>query len=367
MTDEEQFYQLQQDLQHIEAEQYKVEQAEEQALIDSLKKRGGMSRLYARLGMREREWDVIEKIWPGNAVHLVSGQSGAGKTTWLLQVLYNWEKSIALWGYKSHPCPWVYVSIDRATHETDKTLRRIGIEDWDAPIYSIEDITNVQYGYSMDTILQHPKFAHCRLFVIEGLQALIPSPGPRQSQNQCEMQWMVGLRQHLLATQRTIIAVTHPPKSKKGESSLQGRSDVLGSQSLGATAGTMIKVDHMVDEEGQELDQRLVTFDGRDFKKFSLVYEIDEFGRFRNPQEFKTNHQTGEQIKARGSANLVTLDQWLLSRPAGPFQFSEMLMLGQTHKISEATLKRWLDAAIKRGLVARIAHGMYQRVLGSST
>lgn len=321
-----------------------------------------MSRLQHRRHQRQNNWSIVDKILPGNALHIVVGNSNVGKTTWLMQILYQWAHGEPVLGFESHPCPWVYVSLDRASWETDKLLIRVGLEHWDAPIFSIEEVTNTAYGYSLETILNHPHFNGIKLFVIEGLQGLIPSPGPRQSQNQAEMQWIIGIRQMLFASQRAIIAVTHPPKSKRTEVYASSRSETLGSQSIGACSGTMIHVNNVYDEADNKLDQRELSLDGKDFRQFSVLYDIDQKdGRFLNPQIGSSGKELKESER-RASVNQDNLDMWLMARPLGPIRTAEMISWGESQGISRTTVFRWIQRALERKILVKLSiEGLYQK------
>lgn len=325
------------------------------------------SRLAYRASLRERSWWLVDKLLPGNTIHTLVGGSGSGKTTWLLQQLYEWEKGNNFLGYKSHPCPWTYVSLDRKTWETDKTLTRIGLgpELWDPPIFGMTDLEPNAYtnGFTIETILMHPWFKDVKLFVIEGLQMLLPDTKAGQSQNKVEMMWMNQVADRLFANGQSIIAVTHNPKMKRGETFTSGRANMLGSVSIGASSSTMITVDKVHQEPtddaaNSELDQRIVTLDGRDFKAFSILYDIDNRGTFVNPQYGATPSAVKES-SYKADIMSGNLDIWLMSLPAVPMKSSEMQSYATAQGISRATMYRWIESALARKILKQIGHGLY--------
>lgn len=325
-----------------------------------------ISRMNHREEVRKKTWYLIEKLLPGGTVNMLIGGSGVGKTTWLMQMLYQWEQGIPILGHDSNPVPWVYISFDRASWEADSTLDRLGIRDWDAPIFSIEEIASTEFGFSIDGILDDYRFRDIRFFVVEGMQALVPAPARGQSQNQVEMLWMINLRKKLFEQQRAILFVTHPPKSKRAESLYTSdRSETLGSQSIGATVGTMIHILPDFDEEGQETDKRHVRWDGKKFKKFTVQYTIDQTnGRFTSP-EIASSVQKHKEEAIMNSAAFANLDAWLFSLPLQPLKTSQIESFASTIGISRATAQRWLKDGERRGLLTKLSFGLWQKHLAA--
>jgi hypothetical protein len=64
---------------------------------------------------------------PKHEVHLLSGVTGAGKTTWLFHTLLEWEKGLPVLGFTSHPVPWAYVAADRSVASAYRTMNAMGI------------------------------------------------------------------------------------------------------------------------------------------------------------------------------------------------------------------------------------------------
>lgn len=236
---------------------------------------------------------LVDPIFPAGAMHLIGGPSGSGKTTWLLQQLWEWEQGLPLFGkYKSNPCRWVYICCDRSLRETDKTLQRLGYHDWKFPAYSLEDllphekVLGIPGAERINTnpdIISHVlfKFPDVELFVIEGLQALMPDMQKGRSQNKQELLWALSLRLHLGPLNKTIIATTHSPKvAAAGGVAQDARTKFLGSQGFIGTCSTMVGVDAVVDKDGKKTNQRQIKVMGRNFADVDLTYSLDEWGRF---------------------------------------------------------------------------------------
>src|SRR5262245_1348737 len=67
---------------------------------------------------------LIDQILPTQAVHLVSGPSGVGKTTFLLQLLNDWNASKDVLGHKSFPGPFCFISCARGAEEARSIVSR---------------------------------------------------------------------------------------------------------------------------------------------------------------------------------------------------------------------------------------------------
>lgn len=311
---------------------------------------------------------IIDTLLPGGGIHILAGGSGAGKTTWLLQQLYEWSQGRPVLGFAGHPCNWAYISCDRTIRDLSETLKRIGLIKWDAPLYGIGELTDFQQDLTIELIMDHPLFVDTKFFIIEGFQVLIPDAPRGKSQNRHEMHWMHQLTDKCMATNKTILAVTHPPKQKSNEKFTSERSNVLGSVSIGATSGTMIWIRQLpVDDDDvkaqgvQSEDQRHVNIHIRNGKAIDVIYDLDERGRFVNPS-MSNGLKATVATSLTNSVNHANLDMWLLSQPYREYQRKELVtILGNSFHVSESTVKRWLSGAIERGVMQQLGFGRYAK------
>jgi hypothetical protein len=319
------------------------------------------SRLAYRKSLRERSWFLVDKLLAGNTAHVIVGDSGSNKTTWIMQTLYDWQQGKPILGNTSHPCSWAYISLDRLTWQTDDTLRRIGLGEWDIPCFSMNELapnSSVE-GFSIETILRHPWLQETKLLVIDGFQVILPDAKAGQSQNKLEMIWMNQLANRLFDLGKAIIGITHSPKTKKGESFSSARSSMLGSVSIGAAADTVITISkvHQPDDNA-DLDQRIVSFSGKQFKDFSVLYDIDDHGMFTNPQVgAKPAIAIADSFKATVQSS--NLDLWLMSLPMQPLKTADMIAYGEAQGIGRSTVYRWIEASVKSKILRKIDHGSY--------
>lgn len=271
---------------------------------------------------------LVDTIFPCGAMHLIGGPSGVGKTTWLLQQLYDWEQEQMLFGeYKSNPVPWVYVGADRSLREFDMTLCRLGYGAWNIEAYALETLIKNKVSGSFDSpdFTKHilKKFPHAELIVVEGLQALMPDNDKKRSQNKNELIWALEQRHVLAEGQRTIIATTHNPKvAQIGTSTTDERSKFLGSQGFIGSCSTMIGFEkHATNPKG-----RNVTIMGRNFADLKLKYIVDAKGRYEievnqagEPVETSEDHEIQflTWLQASGPVDSKSALDWFESRGLG--------------------------------------------------
>lgn len=293
-----------------------------------------------------QEW-VVDKIFPAGAMHLIGGPSGVGKTTWLFQMLHEWEQSQPLFGeYASHPMPWVYISCDRSMREMQQTLVRLGYENWSFESYALEELIWDQQLKKCkdpnftDHILH--KFPHAKLVVLEGLQAVMPDKDKNRSQNKAELIWAMEQRHILSEKNRTVIATTHNPKVQQLVANVDERSKFLGSQGFIGSCSTMIGF-----EKGSNPEDRNVTIMGRNFADIKLGYTQSK----ENSGRFVLHGNDGRVIHTEED-DFIAFMTWcqLQSDPFTVKQATEYLML---LKVSLATVNRWLDRLVVEGTLER--------------
>jgi hypothetical protein len=77
--------------------------------------------------------DLIQRILPTPRIHLLGGNSNAGKTRFILPLMKKWEVGEAILGFPSRPVPWAYVIGDRLAVEAHSTMKDMGIDPATVP------------------------------------------------------------------------------------------------------------------------------------------------------------------------------------------------------------------------------------------
>lgn len=316
------------------------------------------TRFQRRKELRDREKWIVDPIFPAGSMHLIGGASGVGKSTLMFQWLNQWDKGQNILGGESFRCPWVYVSGDRGTLDTDKTLRRMGLTDWDIPCYSWEEVSAKD---EPNLIHVAEVFPHAELIVVEGLQAFIPE-SPKQTQNKATLMWMIDVRRQILNKGKTIIATVHAPK----QSYENNRNNFLGSASLAGATSTLISVTPPANSHttGINRNVREVTIGGRNFADMHLTFELDGNGLFVPLAEaLEAPHDPDEGKPAGdGSPSYIAMDESIVVIPMGvKVPLDHFKQTAKHLNVGMSTMHRWLALRVDQGVVAKVGRGLYER------
>lgn len=283
-----------------------------------------------RLKLRGQEKWIIDTILPAGCFHVLSGPPAIGKTTWMLQQLYEWENGRPVLGFASRPCSWAYLATEKSLLASDKRLRGLGLGDWQVEMYSVESVLPRLASGGIDTTGDvfgriMTKLKHVDLLVLEGIQSFMPKAGKGQSQNQCELLWMASLRDTLIRNNmKTIIATTHDVKSlPQGTDVGNSRARVLGTQGFIGSIETTILIES-TEKANSKCYDRKVTVMGREFADIELTYERGAGGRFVETAV------DGQVIETETDKELAYLTWLAMSCPIG----------------SKDALKKWDDLAM---------------------
>jgi len=324
-----------------------------------------------RLAVRQRlyleESYIVSPIFPCGSLHLIVGDSGMGKSTWLLDTLHDWSMGMAVMGgLISHPCEWVYVSMDRALQDTNRTLKRLGLSNWDIPAYAIEELcprdtaTDLLVAPTIEQI--HQLFPKAKLIVLEGLQTILPNTSRGQTQNKAEGLWLINLRDRILNKGITVIATEHKPK--KVDAGVNKRNTPLGTASLIGGSGTVISFDYPAGVRGHKdevyINERIVHISGHNFAPYHLCYTRDTTGRFileasksgTEVHSYVTPEDGEIQIDAQFSV-------WPADRA---IKSVDLIAWANVSNMSEHQMYKWLRARITSGLMEMVKKGEYRKV-----
>lgn len=182
---------------------------------------------------------LIAEILPSFEVHLLGGSSGSGKTTFLFQMLADWQDSKPVLGHESCPVPYAYVSIDRSRSSVVRTLTRLGLQDKITRIVSREDLPST---LSLGVVIQsaRERYPDAQCFFVEGFQTLVGDKGNSYT----DVAKLLQATTQFCAEQKvTIVGICHSPKLKIEEGFQHPREMLLGSVAWAAYSDTIIIMD----------------------------------------------------------------------------------------------------------------------------
>lgn len=179
---------------------------------------------------------LIEGILPAREVHLLGGSSGSGKTTFLFQILADWQEGLPVLGHDSHPVPYAYISIDRSRTSVTRTLERIGLQDRITRVICREDLP---VHVSLATVLERARelLPDSQVFFIEGFQTLVGDKGNSYTPVAALLQ---ATTTYCANENITIVGVCHSPKLRLEEGFQHPREIILGSVAWAAFSDTVI-------------------------------------------------------------------------------------------------------------------------------
>lgn len=203
--------------------------------------------------------DIIERIFPEQSIHLVAGPTGAGKTRWLIEMLLEWEQGHPVFGFRSNPRPWLYVSGDRPMHQARATIQSLGIDPARVPILEAFGIVP---PIGVLEILETAEKRNAGLLVWEGFGNYVESNWGSSKVKQ----WLNMITWRLWHKQDgskrsplTIIGVMEQPKMRPKDKYANPRQRISGPAAWGHTAETIVIIEH-ADETCQNDLRRIGIF-----------------------------------------------------------------------------------------------------------
>lgn len=287
---------------------------------------------------------LIETIFPAEEVHLIGGPSGAGKSSWLIGFIRDWQKGDSLFGYKSYPQPFVYVSCDRSKPGILRTFKRLKIDPETFPYMPMverDDLLNIP-ALVDNWLKDHPE---TKVFFIEGLATFAPS-GRDASDYGKTAGFIKRLTRLCQAKHITIVGIVHSPKMREKDRYLNPRQRVLGSVSWAAYAETIILVEPACENDPT-----------------SGLRHLTLLPRNAPEEVFDLNFtDSGELILAKDDTCHKAMFVWLGRAPVETvFKTEDAYKEGRSHGFTDRSVKRWLRHALDQGIIHRVAHGEYRK------
>lgn len=291
-----------------------------------------------------RPTPIIEVLFPGRRVHLVGGASGAGKTTWLMQTLEKWRKGESIFGYPSHPAPFVYLSYDRDRDDFEDTCERMGI---DSSTYRFEVPAISELGQPikmhLDNIMN--KYPDTKLIVIEGVATMVP--GGKIIDQQTVARFLRELQEFCKRHDITIIGVVHAAKTKERDRYREPRARIAGCGAWAGFSSTVVIIEEKQADSDCELRDLYIL--PRNSRKLRFQMDFRDGFLVESGSTSTESTQTDEQMPK--------FIQWLYRMPTDlPFIASDC------REVSRAGFYRGVKQAIKDGIVQQNSNGTYQRI-----
>lgn len=281
---------------------------------------------------------LIDQILPTRTVHMVSGPSGVGKTTLLLQILNDWTAGKEVLNHQSFPAPFCYINCARGLDEVRAKISNCEFTNLDP-----QSFLQLPYNrsFSDDVSFEHAlKLAKqqvpgLRLLVLDCISVLVPG---RTNEDGVISEFMRKLHVACRQDNLTIVGTGVHAKSSEG----QRRARLSGSVAWGTHVSTMI-----VMEGAEDSEDRTVRILGDSFAPETYTFQFSPSGLL--------------VLTTDDSAAFGALDMKLGAlQPGEEFETGMAMQWGKDIGCARATIERWLKKRVEDGVIERIKRGTYK-------
>jgi hypothetical protein len=309
---------------------------------------------------------LIDAILPAYEPHILGGPSGSGKTRWLFQMLENWRQGLPIFGFESHPVPYVYVAADRSYASVCDTLRDIAIDPKSVPIIPALDLEQDVVGYTIPWLFDLVKSEHpeAKLIVVEGIGTFVPDG--KVNDYHVVSGFLRKISRNCRKAGVTILGIHHTSKEKGGKDGggyENAREKLLGSAAWAAFAESIFMLDPFKASDPASPYRRLSVFPRNKTAGFIVNYKFGQNGVLQQigdqdlPQE--STNRNGRPPDSGAAVEIYSFLTTLKSENRSAFEISELSsFVGD--RVSRATLYRRVEKLVLDGILASTKHGTYE-------
>lgn len=306
-----------------------------------------------------QKW-LIDRIIPMGSVNILLGDSGVGKTRWVLRFISDICEEREVLGYSSHRTPYLYVSCDRGLRSIARVRQSIGLGGWDI---SAKHISQIKYMFGLHTgnwypkLTEYPKlFPSIKFFIIEGAGIY---QSDAKDYNLSGNFWMP-IQEAYERAGAVLLCVYHPPKgdTTMPEKRPRGRESMPGSSANQGWTDSILGL-YKANPTDKKDRRRILTIEPRDAPAFEKMYIMTSEGRLEPlTQEDLEKYEANSKSPKKSELNEF-LDG--IQKPF--FSLDELLIEANKRKISRATACRWIDEMVEKKVVKRVAKGCYAKAV----
>lgn len=307
---------------------------------------------------------LIDAILPAHCLHLLGGPSGAGKTRWLFDLLRNWALGNSLFGFASHPVPWVYVATDRDYASACDTLRELEIDPETVDIYPAWDLEPPEgfavAGFTWLLKQVRKEYPAAKLIVIETAAVFVPKAG--LNDYAVIGKFCRDLGRYAKKNNLTILATHHTAKQKGKDKYENPREQLMGSGGWGGFTETTFIMDFAEPDNSASPYRRLTVMPRNGAPNMNFAFKFDKQGRLTqcNPNEIP-KHLVGKQHAQNLRDSFMKFFASLPKENSGVFELKTVLEVLQ-NQAARRTIIRHIEEMCEEGKLERMAHGTYRLV-----
>lgn len=234
--------------------------------------------------------DLIDKLLPASRIHLIGGNSNAGKTRFLLPMLLEWQAGMPILGLESNPVPWAYVVGDRLLVEAHDTCRAMAIDPDRIPMIPAFGEKNKRW----ESVINEAAKRKIGFLVWEGFSDFCRGEKKKDVREYLSSLAAYCHSSDFFNNSLTILGVMEAPKLKSHERYDDPRQRISGLASWGYHASSVLVV-----EAARPLDMecpdRILHCSLKNTTSFSVAGSFDDNGRLR----FLPRQLTPEELLQR--------------------------------------------------------------------
>jgi AAA domain-containing protein len=222
---------------------------------------------------------IVDRILPKHEIHLFGGPSHSGKTTLLLQLIDLWRNGRDVFGHRSYPAPFVYMSCGRSLSSVHAVIKRANIDPDTEPRFNLTstvdagECKNFEQAYTIARNIE----PDLEVLFIDGIHHICPG---KENSLKDVSEFLAYITRRLQETGITLVGVGHSSKTKGEDRFSNPRERFLGSSAWGTGSSTMIIVERCRPDELQN-NQRKVLVMPTNAADQVFDYSIDINGMFQ--------------------------------------------------------------------------------------
>lgn len=284
---------------------------------------------------------VVRDLFPTDTFHLIYGPSGAGRSTLLFQIMWEWHHGREVLGHESFPAPFILISTLQSKAALGATLRFLGMDPSKIPILSLLDQRNredrtIQHAYRLaENFVARPK-----VLFIDGMTGLCPENVAIYRQ---AYMFLMDIAHECSQHNFTVIGTASCGKSDDESK----RQYPIGSVAWTEMASTKISIEP-TDRQDPTNPDRTILIRPRLFPPSSAKYTLDPETHLFVPAEEMTSEKAS------------LLNGWLEQfSPDQELAAADIVTGGAQLGISKATVYRWIKEWVDLGLLKKASKGRY--------
>jgi RecA-family ATPase len=296
------------------------------------------------MNMSPDNW-AIETILPTREVHLIGGPSGVGKSTWIFQMLADWKEGKPIFGLKSNPGNFIYVSCDRSDQSVGMTMDRVESK---FPCFSV--VNRKMVGKSYRDILNAALAGNkdVKLIIMDGMTSLCP--GGKINDYQVVSIFLNSLTMFCIENNVAILGSVHTTKTKEGERILNPRQKVVGSTAWAAYSDTIFIMEPA--DSTDESSKRVLEIMPRNSKHIRKMLQFTDAGRLEEVD-------TDAPVQAGGD---FLLEMFVDNLPFNEDIPAKLFVdAAKANNVPIRTQERGLAKLVEAGKLTHPGKGIYRR------